>query len=247
MQMIVAQCTSCNSRFKAKESIIGSVVECPMCQDQFLVEDLANLPELSAPVANNIPEQIQESSPSIQSAPIEASPQKVEPQMPQAAPTVAREEITESPSKKTKTQEFAKTFNDIAVTTPNSSTDYTYTDFEKSLIPPPAWKQALDILSWVGVIIGALILILGSLKGGFLTDAGHDKRFIIAGFISLIGSVGFIVSAARRSNAIILSILITVVLFALAFYLPIYETPTKDGISDIVTYSIGPLKNEVRR
>jgi len=237
--MIVVCCTSCKTKFKAQESVKGSLVECPVCQEQFIAEDLNALPEISA-----IKPSVAETKP-LPAQPIrEQAPLPAQPAEHKSAPA---DPISPAKNKKGAAQEFGKTFKDVSPNTASPPVDYSYTEFEKSLIPQAAWKQAVDILSWVGVIIGALILILGSLKGGFLTDAGHDKRFLIAGFISLLGTAGFIASSVKRSKAIIISALSVIVLFALAFYLPIFTTPTKNGESNITTYSIGPLKNEVRR
>ncbi len=237
--MIVVCCTTCKTKFKAKENVLGSLLECPVCQDQFVAEDLNALPEISA-----IKPVVPETKPLPAQSDVERVAETVQPAERESAPA---DPISPAKNKKGAPQEFAKTFQDVSPNTGSPPVDYSYTDFEKSLIPQAAWKQAVDILSWVVVIIGALILILGSLKGGFLTDAGHDKRFIIAGFFALLGTAGFIVSSVKRSKAIIISALSVITLFALAFYLPIFTTPTKNGESNITTYSIGPLKNEVRR
>ena len=120
---------------------------------------------------------------------------------------------------------------------------YEYTAFEKSLLPAPGWKKAIGILSWIIFALGALILIFGSLKNGFLTNTGHDQRFIIAGFISFVGTLCFFFGAKRRSSGLSISAILTITLLVLAFYLPIYATPARGAVEDVKTYSIGPLKN----
>ena len=141
---------------------------------------------------------------------------------------------------------FNKSFGEIDTNIETPKINYEPTPFEKSLVPHTGWKVALDILSWVAFLIAILILVTGSLRNGFLTDAGHDKRFIIAGFFSMIAGIGFILSSVKRTSGILLCVLTVITLFSLAFFLPIYVTPVKGALYDTKTYSIGPLKNDLR-
>jgi len=100
---------------------------------------------------------------------------------------------------------------------------------QDDFMPAPLWKKAVNLLGWGLFVGGAILLALGSLKNGFLLDAGYDKRFIIAGFIALIASICFIISARYFKNAIPKILLSILVMGALAYFLPKYESPESSG------------------
>ncbi len=128
----------------------------------------------------------------------------------------------------------------------DSHINYELTDFEKKVLGRESWKEVVEILAWSALAIGGLILIMGSLPKGFLLDAGHDKRFLIALFMAAVSGASFIVTLEDRAKAIFLAVAGAVVLLNLAFWLPIYVTPAKNGAETVKTFSLGPIKNEPR-
>jgi len=217
-------------------------------------------PVQTQPVAYQPPAQPQ--------APVQTQPVAYQPPAQPQAPTQTQPLVTQPPSSpqtsahpteavlpekrsKSELQSFSKTFDQHKEVTANMphqpvNEDYTLSDFEKSITPLPQWKKALDVIGWIFIVIGVIILTFGSMKAGFLIDTGHDKRFLLAGFISLISIVSFFLGCRTIKTAWWKMVISVIVLFPLAFHLPIYVTPTKGGEPDIKTFKIGPLENPPR-
>jgi len=179
-------------------------------------------------------------------APVQTQP----PSTPQT-PANPLEGVLPEKRPKSELQSFSKTFDQHKVITASmpqqlGNEDYTLSDFEKSITPLPQWKKALDVIGWIFIVIGIIILTFGAMKAGFLIDTGHDKRFLLAGFISLISIVSFFLGCRTIKTAWWKMVIAVIVLFPLAFNLPIYVTPTKGGKPDIKTFKIGPLENPPR-
>jgi len=136
-----------------------------------------------------------------------------------------------------------KTFNDLGARTTENE-NYEYSAFEKSIMPMPGWKKGLVGVSLMAFGMGIVFLVLGSLQGGFLTNTGHDQRFLLAGFLALISAVCYMIGGARKASTVMISAVMVLAFLILAFYLPIYVTPSKDPTKTVKTFSLGPLENE---
>ena len=163
--------------------------------------------------------------------------------------TVTEENLSDTPRKlhspapgernKSGLDVFNKTFESVGGSNQiQKSKQYKYVAHD-DFMPPPIWKKAT---LWLGIVLltfGVLALIMGSLKNGFLTDADLDKRFIIAGFVTIVTAVCFLLSDKHLKNALLKVTLSALLLCSLAYFLPRHETLTmRDNLTD-------PLATEI--
>ena len=126
---------------------------------------------------------------------------------------------------------FSKTFEKVGAdnTTETVHDKHLSKLRQNDFMPDPLWKKAVIILGLALLGSGIVLLVLGSLKNGFLTDVSYNKRFIIAGFIALVTSICFLLGSKFFKNALPLCLLSIITLGALAYLLPKYELPTRVG------------------
>ncbi|MDA8975291.1 hypothetical protein N9F50_01760, partial [Akkermansiaceae bacterium] len=91
------------------------------------------------------------------------------------------------------------------------------------------------------MLLFGLLFLLGAGDGGLFTDVGLYSRFILAGFISIIGC-GLLVFGAKgwRGRAIGLAIALMGILFAIIWMSPVKITPSTHG-------GLGEPFNEVKK
>ncbi len=96
---------------------------------------------------------------------------------------------------------------------------------------PSTPAQSFAVAAGVILIsLFALIFFLGSSKGQVFQDVDMNKRLLLGGFVSLIGS-GLIVAGAKtwRNRAILLSTVLFIGVIGMILLRPVHMTPKSDG------------------
>ena len=134
---------------------------------------------------------------------------------------------------------FSKTFESLSPAPAQESQDTIdkIQQAERHYLPKATWKKGVSWIGWGCITLGILLLVLGSIKGGFLTDTTVMKRMIFAGFFSLSGMICLFLGCRSAKAGLGYSFISFASLLPLAYFLPVYETPTRTGALPTLTTS----------
>ena len=115
--------------------------------------------------------------------------------------------------------------------------------------PVPFGKILIGLIGGAMIVFVLLILVIGGSKGGMLDGVTTDRRFIIAAFAAMVGTIMIIyANPGTRLKAIVFSLLGTIALLLAPVYFKEGSRPMTPGLPGMGATETTPMKvNDARK
>ena len=111
-----------------------------------------------------------------------------------------------------RTKNSTNSFVKISHTTTNNNVNFetaSYNNLDSKYAQPRSFSKSLSIAAGVTLLLLFILLFsLGGREGGFLQDIDNSKRYILSGFIALIGTILILLGSRNKIKGLLTSIVL---------------------------------------